>query len=55
MSLCHRDWCVSGCGFEGLGLQNCLAGDFPRTKRSFRRVDAELLEEVSYETLVLET
>ena len=26
MSLHHWDWHVGGCGFEGLGTQNCLAG-----------------------------
>ena len=48
--------------FGGSLVRNARFGDLTcdfwrksRTKRSFWRLDAGLLEEVSYETLVLET
>ena len=43
---------VSGCGFEGLGLRNCLAG--LQSVLSLMRLPASRLKEVLCETLVLE-
>ena len=36
-------------------VRNARCGDLSRTKRSFWRLGASLVEEVSYDTLVLET
>ena len=53
MSLSHWDWRVSGCCLEGLESRNCLAG--LRDVCAPMGVSARLLEEVSCETLVLQT
>ena len=52
MSLSHWDWRVSGCCLEGMESRNCLAG--LRDVCAPMGVSARLLEEVSYETLVLQ-
>ena len=53
MSLSHWDWRVNGCCLEGLDSRNCLAG--LRDVYAPLGVAAGLLEEVSYEILVLQT
>ena len=53
MSLSHWDWRVSGCRLEGLQSRNCLAG--LRDVCAPMGVSAGLLEEVSCETIVLQT
>ena len=53
MSLSHWDWRVSGCRLEGLESRNCLAG--LRDVCAPMGVSAGLLEEVSCETIVLQT
>ena len=49
----HWDWRVSGCCLEELESRNCLAG--LRDVGVLINVSASLVEEVSYETLVLRT
>ena len=55
MSLSHWDWRVSGCCLEGLESRNCLAGLRDVYVCAPMGFSAWLLEEVSYETLVLQT
>lgn len=44
------DWCVKGCGVDGLGLRNCLAGRLDMF--ALMRLPAAILTEVSCEMLV---
>ena len=55
MSLSHWDWRVSGCCLEGQESRNCLAGLRGVCVCAPMGVSAWLLEEVSHETLVLQT